>query len=1030
MKYTFLHVSDLHYRPDWPEGTELVCQKFAEDLSSQAKNYENLYLVFSGDLVYAGGDPKLYPAFEERFVKALNRAGFPKERRICVPGNHDVSQDALKPLLLIQTGTLAQISSEAVFNDSLPQNSKTFLAPKFENYVKFEPEFARYTCCTSHLGGAGWELPDGVGVYCLNTAICSSAGLLDPAGKPISDKDRLMVDTRSLHRWIGEANLDVRILVMHHPLDWLSNWAKSEIEKIIANSFQLVFCGHVHENSASFSTRGVGGAVHCVAPPLFTKKGDLLGYSFVTLETGDRNVEVVYRQWSPTQKFVTGTSLAGNDHGKLAFAPGATKYAMVEVMPPKSQPGDTLAILQAEFDEARTCYRSKKQLWVDRDIANMPETDAGRDEAVTSTQWTLVKNFRPCIIRAPVGFGLTCLGRFIAVEHCRLNGGAVAVAMCNTEEIPHHRQGVIQHIENRCKELKIQPGSLAGIILDSWYSDKRTRRILRELKAEFAGVPVVLLHSVDDCRDIATSMDVEEIENRETLYLWSLTRARIRELVVSYMQGVDSLDDNAVTNKVIADIDALNIHRTPLNCLLILKLTEQAFDDSPVNRTEMIGRVLYILFFQFNKIPRYATRPDLKDCEYALGFFCEWLIRSKKTSFSKNDFYTKVQEYCTAQILDLDIEVLFAFLATENVFIRKGLEFEFRFSYWLYFFAAHRMHHDSKFAEFILSDFRYSAFPEIVEFYAGIDRRREDAVIRLTEDLKGMNAEFLNRTGIPAEFNPLKIAHWSPSDEVLERLQREVTESIAGSALPAEVKDALADSGYNRAKPYNQALAQFIEESSLRQMIQAMKGAARALRNSDHVPPAAKTKLLEEVLTCWIRVCQILMVLSPALADHKRATFEGMNFSLDKTFDRFKSAAEIWEAVMSAIMHNVVRWYQEDIFSKKMGALLTNYVHTNPGDIGEGLVLMLMVRQRPPGWEKEVERFIVREKKNSYYLSRVYAALWGEYKVGFVTERTRQELRRLAAMAVAKHVTGSKRPNLKLIEKTKAAMDRDAAKST
>ena len=130
MKYTFLHVSDLHYRPDRPEGTELVCQRFAEDIISQAKNYENLYLVFSGDLVHAGGDPKLYPAFEERVVKMLDRAGFPKERRICVPGNHDVSQDALKPLLLIQTGTLAQISSEADFNDSLPQTSKMLFAAR------------------------------------------------------------------------------------------------------------------------------------------------------------------------------------------------------------------------------------------------------------------------------------------------------------------------------------------------------------------------------------------------------------------------------------------------------------------------------------------------------------------------------------------------------------------------------------------------------------------------------------------------------------------------------------------------------------------------------------------------------------------------------------------------------------------------------------------------------------------------------------------------------------------------------------
>jgi len=81
-----------------------------------------------------------------------------------------------------------------------------------------------------------------------------------------------MIDTRSLHKWLAETDFKTRILVMHHPLDWLIEWAKLELEKIISNSFQLVFSGHIHENSTTFSSRGIGKSVHCVAPPLYYDK--------------------------------------------------------------------------------------------------------------------------------------------------------------------------------------------------------------------------------------------------------------------------------------------------------------------------------------------------------------------------------------------------------------------------------------------------------------------------------------------------------------------------------------------------------------------------------------------------------------------------------------------------------------------------------------------------------------------------------------------------------------------------------------
>jgi predicted MPP superfamily phosphohydrolase len=1016
MKHSFVHVSDLHYRPAWHEENGLVCSRFFEDVKTQMGNFENLYFVFSGDIVFAGGNPDLYTGFDKDFASQLDKMGIPKERRICVPGNHDVSREALKPNLRIEKGSLSGIKDEGSFNDTLPQLSKLFLRDNFENYKTYESRFAHYTSCAAGLGGAGWDLADGIGVYCLNTAVCSFGGIDDENGKPISDQNQLMIDTRSLHKWLTENSSKFRILVMHHPLDWLAQWAKSELQKIIQNSFKLVFSGHVHENAVIFSSRGVGGSLSIVAPPLFTRKSDLLGYSFVKVDV-DGMSEVIYRQWSPTQKFVPGTSLAGNETGKMHFPSLASNYIPLEVLPQILPVGDTLGILQAEFDEATTCYSSKKRLWVNRDLANVPEIGSGSGDVVIRSCDELAKSPRSCIIRAPKQFGLTCLGRSLALEHYRQSTGHTVLVMLDTAALPHHRQGIVDHIVARCHELQIERKSIAGFILDDWVSNKGNRRLLRELKTEYTELPIIILASVDDCGQIASAMEIEEEATFETLFLWALSRTRIRELTAAYLQGMDSLDDDLVTKKVTDDIDALNIHRTPLNCLLILKLTEQAFDDSPVNRTEMIGRVLYLLFYQYDKIPRYATRPDLKDCEFALGYFCESLVRTGKKNFSKNEFYQKIQEYCSKQVLDLDIEVLFAFLVNENIFMRKGIEFEFRSNFWLYFFAAHRMHHDAEFAEFILAERRYSAFPEIVEFYAGIDRMRTDAIVRLTKDLDSMDADFLQRSGMPAGFSPFKNAQWAPTDEAVEKLKKELGDSLAESQLPAVVKDAIADKKYNRAKPYNQALARFINESSLIQMVQAMKGAARALRNSDHVSPNAKAELLERVLRCWVRVCQILVVLSPVLAEQGRAGFEGMSFYLDKTFDKLETPAKRWKALLTCIVDNIITWYHQDIFSKKMGALFSNYVKAHPVELGELLVLLVLAKQRPPGWEREIERFIVREHKNSFALSRVFVALSEEFKVSFSTEQTRQQLRYLAAMAIAKHATGSKYPNTQLIEK-------------
>ena len=217
---------------------------------------------------------------------------------------------------------------------------------------------------------------------------------------------------------------------------------------------------------------------------------------------------------------------------------------------------------------------------------------------------------------------------------------------------------------------------------------------------------------------------------------------------------------------------------------------------------------------------------------------------------------------------------------------------------------------------------------------------------------------------------------------------------MTASALPAAVKDAVADRQYDRARPYYQELSTFIDTSSLYQLMQAIRGAARVLRNSDHVGPEAKAALLDEVLSSWIRVCQILVILSPVLAVQRKATFEDMGFVL-ANWDVKEEPLDRWANIMTCILDNVVSWFQDDIFSKKMGALLCNHIKTHRAELSEVLVLLIMIRQKAPGWVRETEQFILREHKNSFYLSRVFAALRTESRIGFFGERTRQQLRHL-----------------------------------
>ena len=344
--------------------------------------------------------------------------------------------------------------------------------------------------------------------------------------------------------------------------------------------------------------------------------------------------------------------------------------------------------------------------------------------------------------------------------------------------------------------------NLAAIVLDGATVDRD--RLINNIKKIYRNVPFILLCTIRHSDYLERSLRSALTFTPDEFYLWQLDRSQIRELVQKFIEAGYRLAENQAVSHLVADLETLNLHRSPLNCITLLRVYERQIDYSPANRTEMLERFLYLIFADYKKKPDYSNFPDMKDSLYVLGYFCEHLVRSGAYSFSKEEFLRRTLQYCKDMVIDIDCTRLFAVLAEEHIILERNRTFKFRYTSWIHFFCAHRMHHEKDFREFVLSDRRYINFPEMIEFYSGIDRRRGELITQLTEDLGKLTRAFEERSEIDRNFDPYDGPAWTPSHTEMRTLENNIDREIGSSNLPATVKDSILDRRYDRGQPYNQ----------------------------------------------------------------------------------------------------------------------------------------------------------------------------------------------------------------------------------
>ncbi len=789
-------------------------------------------------------------------------------------------------------------------------------------------------------------------------------------------------------------------MVMHHPLDWLTEWASSELHTLLRNNFSLVLSGHVHRQDVFHSIQQNGSLIECSAPPLFTNKSGPLGYAIVSVcKSGVE--KIIYRQWTGKGSFVRGVNFSNNDDGEIVIIDTDSKKITSHLsISAKSQ--ETAFLLQKRLDNGLKTFSTQPILWINPVISRKNYTlnsSSNEDDTVDISQ--MIGGANSLVITAPPQFGLTCLAFFLSKEAWKSTDKIWVYV--NYSELKLHN--VEKSVLNEVKALGLVKEDIGCIILDSWASgEKDSFKILEKLKSSFRGLRLIIMQTMDESQ-FGQAFDNQIIEGFESLFLLPLPRNQIRKVINDYNQILPIGDEDTILNKITIDLDVLNIHRTPLNCLTLLKALENNFDDSPVNRSELIHSILFLLF-QIDKIPTYKSKPDLKDCEFVLGRWCEEIIRKEIPSiFTRDAFIKKLNEYCKERVIELEVSLVFDILYNNNIIIKRDNGFGFRFSYWIYYFAAIRMRHSEHFANFIFEKMRYASYPELVEFYTGVDRSREDALKILIGDLKMINEAVDKKVGLPESMNVYRSMNWNPSEQAVAQINADLGEDVHNSKLPDSVKDQYHDKSYNSHKPYNQSIRAIFEEYSLALLWESSKAASRALRNSDYVDPEIKRELLKEITKSWKQISKVLFAISPILATRRAATFDGTGFVVVDDFG--DDVHQRWISLLMNVSSNIVGWFKNDIASQKMGPLLFDHLNNETDELKRHQIALLIIIERPKNWKGPIQNYIEILHKNSFYLLDLYNTLQTQYEYGFLTSHDKKELRLLIKASLAKHNFGS-----------------------
>jgi predicted MPP superfamily phosphohydrolase len=900
-RVNLLHISDLHYNRHWDSNQKIVYEAFLKDLrSSNSKILRPDIIIFSGDIVRDGDDNESFSLVKKNFIEPLlEDTGLDKDRFFLIPGNHDVQRGAISKRISVQESLEDQLSERDKLNEFYASNPHhEYIRQKLNNFLSMKESLDNNSVIASDLFfDACYVRELDIALACINTAWMSRGGLSDR-----SDRQHLLVPEFSVRRALEAfPETKVKILVGHHPLDWLADYAHQDMRRLLERGFNMYLHGHMHEPIAASVHSTIGHTLMHQSGALYTDRRRYNGYSLISVSPTHGHAQVNLRSfYERREQFDAAVDVVSDGRW---YSSNAAK-AFFERLP---IPLEATKVFQWVTERLTPFLKET----LDEGFGDRPVSEtfvpprlakrSGEDFASTSDNAPeheiyalsdLIMGEDNLLIVARPEFGKTTLLRQLAlrivsapsqsdrpfvpclVDFSEIKPGTNRFLRLLRAQLPH-----IQDSSFSFTKLLLH-GHLVVLVDDVDLKDHKRLRLLSDFIKQNAKNRFIMTtdtHVLDQF-DLTASLDVSVPFT--VLRMEPFGRKEMRQLVERWDFKDRRFDRESILDRLVTDIVHINVPLTPVNGTILLTIFDGQGDFHPINKAVLIETFVETLLEKSSLREALRARFDFRNKIHLLSHLAADMAKEDRYRLPYDQLMSVSRSYfASVGLPEQSKEQIDHFISAKILEERDGM-IGFRYRAFLEYFVAEQMKESDTFKAWVLSDDNYLSFSNEIGYYAGI--RRSDISLL---DLIGSRFEELNKnladdTGWSKDLSAINGIEPPHEDELRERDFEEIERQLAAPQISREERDEILEGELPRDVGGRQDVFRPLYEDAGKQWTACLLLYSDIVKNSELVPDTCKRAHLSRVLSGWAQFTFHALLLVPALVKHRRVIVNGISYAV------------------------------------------------------------------------------------------------------------------------------------------------------
>lgn len=1021
-KIGILHLSDIHFCAENEDEVKHLLDKLKSDVACVCKTEETRIraICLTGDLINKGSEhASAFSSFETTFLQPLLSAlNLDFGSVFIVPGNHEVDITKIERFseegLTHSLTNCASIEEVLRGSDSVALERLMYLREINDKFCKskllYKDSFCQ--CYEKDIDGILF------GFACLNSAWRSS-------GKGDTERGKMILGAYQVENALQKSeNTQVKICLMHHPLDWLLACDKYEVERLIYK-FDFILNGHIHTLDAKGIIAYQGQSVVNTCGRFYPSKDFYNGYSIIAIDSNTYQGQIFFRQYYSSPRNCFDKSLTLYNDGQFVFSlgkkdplavkafeivhdliPGFCDYANSFLLSNVITPTN-----HKTFEEAFVTPPLGKWSEYNKETTPEPKDYASYNPSTEyySLERLVSDTEKNLLIYGKKEYGKTTLIHYFTnfyLKNYNLYGLLPIIINCK-DSFPGKKS-----VEKKCEAFLLEFGTgKLSISLDE-IAELAKQGKFAFFFDNFESAPSKALSHIKSFIDVypnnrflffaLETVDKGPVEHAadvlgqklDRVYIHSLGKHQIRNLASNILSEELPISDNII-DKAILCIQNINLPKTPFVVSLVLSICKENEDFVPVNEANVMENFLETLL---EKNAADSAKTSSYDYTIKVDFLC-YLIgemhRNNRYYFSRQEFEQLLQAYHAEKgwtVQDTQFDSLFF---SKGILYQFGDTVAFRYTCMANYYLAKLALKSSELLNAILEGDNYLLYSNELNYITGLDRNREDVYNKISTEMDGLITEYrpcleiLDHYGIQTNFS---IESEKLGEALSRRLSVEESDQISDTRGAPEIADS---------RKMQKSTEQLPSIDSKLKFFSTLLIYATVLKNSELYNVPAKEKMIRSMAE---GMCIALSILIKSFNDSKPQLLQHIQNISDpapdserklSTEDIARFTEDTVKIVLPIAVENIAF---EQMGSAKLKSVILPLIQGDnaKGSFSQFLMLFLYCDLRISGCLKELSSFVKRTSSKDLLTIALFKTLY-YYKAHYFPRQHDSDLENIIA---------------------------------